>query len=726
MALDERYIPLTSLNQYFVDKDTGEPLAGGTIEFFKNTAQSTNKPVYELTGTPGSYSYTALDNPVTLSAVGTAQNAGGDNVVIYAYPYDTDADGNLELDLYYVVCKDSDGNTQWTRQAVPHLNESNDPASDISDASNLLSNPQFTRYFLEDSATALTVSSTNQTFPIAPDWEIVASGSGTVTVTRTPVAGNTAIPTYPAYYLSIQVGSGVTACALRQRLDFNSGLWSGEFVSGFFVAKAASGSNAATMKYKDSSGSTNDVDIFDATIDSSWKSFGGSVEIGDSSNTQSGDNAYVDIELELPLSNTTDVTSLQILVSDNELGADISNYEQRPANREQALMGDWYIPRIGDKPIPSFLVGWDFPLNPAQFGASGTLTAGAGNTDYIWDQTIAQTLTGDLTYGRSSLTTGLECTTNADDQAFCLIQYLDMKVVNKFIGSKLSVNVNAWKTAAGDDATIRVYLFRGTAASAFPSLSTIIGTLNTDGTFDTPASGWAEIPRSNLPTAKATLKEITANNDINSGVDYGFNGWQITDSSQLADTNKFAIVVTCVAPDSSSVITFNSISLVPGDIPTRPAPKTEEETLRDCEYYYEKSYQTGVNPGTLTAAGELVFMQGASPQFASGSTVGIQSPFDIRFKTMKRSVPTTFTVYNPTKSSTSNEVFATAYRTGGAIATASVAFSTNWDASTASTWAIHYTPKNMTTAIVTGTADATSGKAADIRLHYTADSRIGK
>ena len=52
MALDERFIPITSLNQYFVDKDSGLPLANGTLEFFRDTARITPKAVFQLTGAP--------------------------------------------------------------------------------------------------------------------------------------------------------------------------------------------------------------------------------------------------------------------------------------------------------------------------------------------------------------------------------------------------------------------------------------------------------------------------------------------------------------------------------------------------------------------------------------------------------------------------------------------------------------------------------------------------
>jgi len=49
----------------------------------------------------------------------------------------------------------------------------------------------------------------------------------------------------------------------------------------------------------------------------------------------------------------------------------------------------YYKPLLAYKPIPSALIGWDFPTNPAQFGVTGSTGAiGANKSAYAWDQTI--------------------------------------------------------------------------------------------------------------------------------------------------------------------------------------------------------------------------------------------------------------------------------------------------------------------------------------------------
>src|SRR5204862_1365630 len=61
---------------------------------------------------------------------------------------------------------------------------------------------------------------------------------------------------------------------------------------------------------------------------------------------------------------------------------------------------------------PSFLTGWDFPLNPAQFGETIAPKAIGGQTSYYaWDQTIVfQETTNSLTISRA-VHGGLEITT---------------------------------------------------------------------------------------------------------------------------------------------------------------------------------------------------------------------------------------------------------------------------------------------------------------------------
>ncbi len=80
MPLNPSYMIAPSLEQYYVDKDTGLPLAKGVVTFYKDQARTVLKPIYTISGSPPNYTYVQLPNPVSLSATGTFQDANGNNV----------------------------------------------------------------------------------------------------------------------------------------------------------------------------------------------------------------------------------------------------------------------------------------------------------------------------------------------------------------------------------------------------------------------------------------------------------------------------------------------------------------------------------------------------------------------------------------------------------------------------------------------------------------------
>ena len=720
MAIDEKYVPITLLNQYFVNKDDGLPLANGTLEFYRDVSRGTTKTVYQLSSSGGDYTYVALPNPVDLSIAGTVVNGNDDNVAIYAYPFINDpADNELTLDLYYVVCKDSDGNVQWTREAIPSINNANNPIAGEGTNFNELSNPQFSEYFLTDDSVTLTLSGSQLTFPIAPDWDFVASGTGTVLIERVPVSGNSAIPTYPSYYLQITVGTGVTSPFLRQRLAKNSGLWSGQYVAGFFVGKVGIGSNGITMKYQDASGVTSDVTIFDASLTTDWDSYGGSVQIDDSSDTLSGDDAYVDINIYLPLSNTTYITSLQVTVSPAEVQTNEIAYDQRSSNREQALMGDYYIPALNYRNAPSLMQCWDFTKNPRQFGATGSVVG--ATAAYAWDQTILQVNAGlTVNYTESTISDGLKLNHANADSSYALIQYLDTNDAAKFVGTKLSVNINGYTTAGGnaaDDTTVFVKIFANSASNQFGTLPTSLVTIGTDGaialTGTAVSNGWYEITRNNLPVATGTLVPLTPSSSLPSAYDLGFNNWQVGTTAQVnAGIQGIAVVVSFVPAASTTDYNtcIDSISVVPGDVPCRPAPQSYKAVLEEAQRYYEKSYE---GTSAQTTANEIVcFQPGDSSNDLNAGSWG----FD--YQTYKRTSPTV-TIYSP-NSGTSATVYAT-LRGSAATSSTDATIASFWTLLTSNTRRVSYAPANTTT-IISAILGSHSGYLV---FHYSADARIG-
>ena len=621
MALDERYIVASDLEQYFVDKDSGLPLAGGTLTFYRDISRNTQKKVFQLSGSPPNYTYTAMPNPITLSSVGTVQNAGGDNEVIYYFPYTTDPlTGQLILDLYCIKVKDSNGVEQFTREAWPNVTASNDPTNEPFPIQNQISNPQFTQILINDgmSTTYAVQSATNQVFSFAPDWDFVISGTGNVIIQRIAIAGNSNVVTSPPYVLDVNVGSGITSCFLRQRMNTNSGLWASQissqsiFLAGSLIAQnQGSGTTGIDMFYDESSGGS-PILILSESVSTTFATISGATaaEIPASTNTDLGANGYIDIYLSFLTSSHVRISSIQVIPTLSSAGADLVQYDINSSNREQALMGDYFIPRVSAKETPNILTGWDFSLNPMQFGSSGNISTSAG---YICDQTIAvRGSTGNVTFTRDTLTNGLEFTTAGTNDAFLLATYLSGQQAKKILGTKLSFNINSFKGSAGNAVTVRAYLFRGNSSAVIPTLPNFIGTISTDGTFTKnniagQGLNWTEVARSGLGTATATLGTATVNTDLNTtNFDYGFTGWQVIDSTEIGNTDKLCMIITYGYADSGTAIFLASGNLVQGDIPSRPSPQTPDEVLRECEYYYESTYPAGSLPNTSITNGSII------------------------------------------------------------------------------------------------------------------------
>lgn len=186
MALDPQYIVPINLEEYFVNHDTGEPLANGTIEFWTDDDRTTPKDVFELTGAPPNYTYDALPNPLNLSAVGTPVDNSGNPVAIYYYPYD--AFGNIEL--YYIVVKDSDGIIQFTREAWPNTVDGGSTTQNVADGGTGRSS--FTPYAVICGGTTSTGQLQNVSGTGSSGQVLTSNGALALPTWQTPTAAPTA------------------------------------------------------------------------------------------------------------------------------------------------------------------------------------------------------------------------------------------------------------------------------------------------------------------------------------------------------------------------------------------------------------------------------------------------------------------------------------------------------------------------------------------------------
>jgi hypothetical protein len=641
------YYETQDLDSFFIDPSTGQPLAGGILTFYQNSQPNVMVPVYEQTGTPGAPTYVPLPNPLTLSNVGTVQDSSGNNVVIYYLPNST-VPGMGSPDLYYVTVTDSGGNPVLSRYNWPNITSSSGPPPPTPETEfssiNQISNPTFTNSFLSGLPSTYTATSTATTYPLCPDWNLTIIGSGTVVINILPVTGNSKTPSSPPYVLDVAVASTVTSCIVSQNFYNNSGLWTSTateniFLNGAFVAaNQTTGNTGVSMWYAESTAGYSPVLIVNGTVTSTFTMISGSTEsaIPASSNPNGGPSQYVTIYLSFIAGSEVQVSGVQLIVSEaTAITIDSSDYNS--SNRNEAYQGDYYIPRLNAKQISSYLVGWDFPLNPFQFAPSSTYASPGPiytTAKYILDQTIAQSATSYVNWRRDTATNGLNMTGTGANDAFYILQYLSAAQVQSMVNNKLSVNVYGSITNGSNPVTVQIFLYSALSSATIPVLSGTIGTVNTTGLFTATAPGWTQVSRSGLPTPSFSL--TTQSSYLNN--DYGFNGWKMPGSASY-----FAVVVTFAYINNLTNFTINSISVVPGDIPSRPAVQSPDEVLRQCQYYYENNFpNTGIPSLPLGYASitlSLLFYNPNSRNYAYPSNFGFN------FKQTKR-VPPVVTFYS--------------------------------------------------------------------------------
>jgi hypothetical protein len=716
IPLDPRFIPAFSIEDVLLDKDTGAPLSGGQVYFEIDDQRGMLKPVYQITGASPNYTFIQLPNPMTLSSIGTFEDALGNPVIPYFYPYKANGD----VELYYVRVTSSDDVPQFVREAVPYIAASS--SSDIQSViTNEIANPQFSEVLFDTSSvyTYDVNGVTNDVIPLAPDWDLVVTspGLGSITVTQFDPPGSLNVISNPATILTIS-SSGLTSLVLRQRKYGSPNLWGGGYVSASYVARTHSGTAVSlNMYYSQSDGTVIDVLLVEGTLPSSgaYVNQTGSALIPVSTSTQTFPNSYIDIFLDLPVTIEIDITSIMVaFTGQTNIQSITSDQESLP--RQIDHLFHYYKPELEFMPIPSYLIGWDFPLNPAQFGEAVAPNAvGANKSYYVWDQTIVfQSVNSSLTISREAVIGNFTIQAAATGR-HAIIQYLGGKEADDVFAALVLNGVSAnvvMESTVVQDMNIAMYW---TASASLPTMSTgtsLVTGFDVNG-YPTVSAGWIEIARTGFDKS-----------DFTTG---GGLSLESHDFSNFADLNAyntakfFAIVVSTKSTLAlGNTVEYKSISLVPGKVPTIPAPQTSDEVLRECSAYYTKSYETTTTVGTAaTLPGAFNFVL---PSIGSGAVTSSCYPgaFTLRFPVPMFKTPTV-TLYSPV-SGTASTVYIEMVTAAAAPHTDSQAI-TPWTQTGLSTKGVSYVP--AVTGIAALLSGAVSASAARLSCHYQADARLG-
>lgn len=653
-GLDNRLITSSDLQQYFVSKSNGEANAGGTIRFWVDTDRTTPKDVYELVQDLNTlnYSYVPLPNPLTLSGVGTVVDSSNNDIPIYWFPYDGTPDDSFDnLELYYVEVYDANGQLQFTREAWPYpLVEGGNAGPTISSLGivNQLTNPQFTKVLFQEGTTltiALVGSATTEV-EIAPGWVLSAThtASGNISVTQTPVAGTEHLPYNPPFTLWVSGNGSVTNLSIYQQLNNNpdwaapsSSLDTNGFLSGSILLGPGTG---VTMQYVPSAGNSAQPIVDETNNTADYAQFTTTIQLDAANNPDTGVTGYDRIVINFTnTTGTSKISNVQVVPLTSEVEGIL--FQQTPANRQLDQMFNFYKSGLDYKPTPSYLIGWDFPGNPAQFNGStvSAFATGANTSSYFWDQTIIfQSANSGVAAARAA-DGALELTAGANTQ-LAVIQYLDGSNIINLLENYLSSNVRAFTdNVGGIPCTISMWYTK----TALPNVAagtnkSLVKTLDANGkpaTFWALDADWTEIARSNLGDATFTMAQGT------DYTDYGFARWKDTTSGASTGALYYAIVVGFGTLASGKKITIKSISCVPGVIPTIPAAESSTTTFANCQRYYWTTIPLNVAPpadnkGTTNAISYTCQVSGTT----AGYTVSVPCPVQMR----ERAV---VTFYNP-------------------------------------------------------------------------------
>src|SRR6185295_11564835 len=512
--------------------------------------------------------------------------------------------------------------------------------------------------------------------------------------------------------LEIDPQSGsITSLKLSQKLNNNPDIWSNGFIAGSIVAASLDGiPHTIELVYAPSIAPASNIILTGVTGDSGYTRFSGTIELDAGTNTNAPPDGYVLIQIILPTNGQMAITSVQVvgLNSDEE---DVL-YDQQTVNRQEDYLFHYYNSLIQAIPVPSIIQGWDFKVNPAQFGSS--VSMGAVASQYLWDQLIGFQSANSLLSVSRAVPRSLTVSHAGSAGQIALIQYIDGSDINQLLSNEFSVLIKAYTDlAAGIGGTVS---FWQTTDATLPNVAagtnlSLVQTLDSNGKPTAFHGNWTEIPRNYRGDARFT---IPFNGDA-LWQPIAINGWNRSTNAINGAATYGAIVVGFEASSSAHNIVVDSISVTPGALAVPVAPMPYNLTLLALQKYYEKSYGEDVYAGTATVLGAQSFIQAHTVLIPPATTITDSTDaFSIRYQGVKRVTPNV-TLYSPITGAANN-----VYYYGNTI-TSDITVSGHYTLSGNSKVGAYYIAAGT---VNTGSIIASSPLNVMI-LHFIADSRLG-
>jgi len=519
----------------------------------------------------------------------------------------------------------------------------NTPIDDITLATeNQITNPQFSLVSFNSPFTLTNVTNPDP-IEVAPGWFLNLTGTGSVTLTKIPLYGTAGLinPSNAPYALRITLtGTWSATPYLSQRFNQNGMLWADKNVSSAITARIEGAATTIFARIDASDGTPLAIVLDTTTLNGTFNEYTGHGLMPDPKNMNVPPDAWIEYRLFLQSAIDIYVTSFQLIVTDAEVPIE-PPFQQDTIERQQDHTFHYYRESLLMQPKDSILTGWDFGLNPWQFFS--TSQTNVSTFGYTADQTIIvqqayvdSATMNNVSVGRGTFAENYGCKVQAvtATNQFAMIQYIDPRDIRPYWANTLSSLVNLTAQKQGPSANLRLKMKLIYRASLPPSLAQ-----------NEPILSWTALGEPVFAAGWTALKPI---NDpvynLKSGSNtLTFNGFELPTSTN--DNMTLAIVIYTLDPMNQAgtpdFLLFNRVSLVPNDFAIDSSILTYNETLRNCQFHYMKSFPIPVLP----AHGTGVTTSSFGVQTTASGVAGF-GPL-VRFPVMMRTSSPVIFLYTP-------------------------------------------------------------------------------